>query len=208
MANADLGRLLVPTICALANSDVLVVAATGGRPISDLLDRFGGRLPDNVRAAEFLPYAELLRKTAVMVTNGGFGGVQQALTAGVPLVVAGDTEDKPEVAARVAWAGAGVNLWTGAPSPARLGRAVAKVLRDPRYRLAAQRLQREIATHGDPVPTIIDSLEQRISSAGPAVPASRPLSLASRRDSTDRSAASARRRKPQRRARRARRDAA
>ena len=40
-----------------------------------------------------------------MVTNGGYGGVQQALANGVPLVVAGDSEDKPEVAARVAVVG-------------------------------------------------------------------------------------------------------
>ena len=51
-----------------------------------------------------------------MVTNGGYGAVQRALTTGVPLVVAGDTEDKPEVAARVEWFGVGVNLRTGVPT--------------------------------------------------------------------------------------------
>jgi UDP:flavonoid glycosyltransferase YjiC (YdhE family) len=30
-----------------------------------------------------------------MVTNGGYGGVQAALANGVPLVVAGATEEKP-----------------------------------------------------------------------------------------------------------------
>jgi UDP:flavonoid glycosyltransferase YjiC (YdhE family) len=105
-----------------------------------------------------------------MVTNGGIGGVQQALAAGVPLVVAGDTEDKPEVAGRVAWAGAGVNLWTGAPSPARVRRGVTTVLRDPRYRVAAARLQREIADHGDPVATIVESLERRIGGSSRATP--------------------------------------
>ena len=39
-------------------------------------------------------------------------------------VVAGSTEDKPEVAARVAWSGAGVNLRSGSPSAARVRRAV------------------------------------------------------------------------------------
>jgi hypothetical protein len=52
----------------------------------------------------------------VMVTNGGYGGVQMALSYGVPLVVAGASEDKPEVGARVAWSGAGLNLKTGKPS--------------------------------------------------------------------------------------------
>ena len=54
-----------------------------------------------------------------MVTNGGYGGVQIALSYGVPLVVAGTTEDKPEVAARVAWSGAGINLKTATPAPQR-----------------------------------------------------------------------------------------
>ena len=57
-------------------------------------------MPDNVRVAEMLPYSELLPKTDLMVTNGGYGGVQMALANGVPLVVAGAREDKPEVAAR------------------------------------------------------------------------------------------------------------
>ena len=63
-----------------------------------------------------------------MVTNGGYGAVQRALSMGVPLVVAGNTEDKPEVAARVAWTGAGVNLRTGTPTPSAVRAAVREVL--------------------------------------------------------------------------------
>ena len=157
--NADLGKLLVPALRALAADDVLVVASTGGRPLSVLHDALGGALPPNARLAEFLPYDELLVRTDVMVTNGGFGGVQRALSAGVPLVVAGATEDKPEVAARVGWSGAGINLRTGSPSPSRLRRAVRRALNDPRYRTAAIRLQREIAAQGDPLVTIVDTIE-------------------------------------------------
>jgi formate dehydrogenase assembly factor FdhD len=40
----------------------------------------------------------LLPKVDVMVTNGGYGGVQRAVSTGVPLVVAGSTEDELEVA--------------------------------------------------------------------------------------------------------------
>jgi UDP:flavonoid glycosyltransferase YjiC (YdhE family) len=47
---------------------------------------------------------------------------------GVPLVVAGDTEDKPEVAARVAWSGVGITLRTGRPRPDRLRAAVRRRL--------------------------------------------------------------------------------
>jgi UDP:flavonoid glycosyltransferase YjiC (YdhE family) len=160
MANRDLSRLMVPTLRGLARDDVLVVASTGGRPVEQLVEQHGGPLPDNVRVASFLPYDELLPRTSVMVTNGGFGGVQQALAYGVPLVVAGSTEDKPEVAARVAWSGTGVNLRTGSPGPGRVRRAVRRVLASPSYRREAGRLQREIAELGDPVRTVAETLVQ------------------------------------------------
>jgi len=59
--------------------------------------------------------------------------VQRALSTGVPLVVAGDTEDKPEVAARVAWSGAGIDLRTGAPTVKAIRHAVREVLGNGRY---------------------------------------------------------------------------
>lgn len=159
MANVDLRELLVPTIGGLADDDVLVVASTGGRAVAGLIAQLGGRLPGNARVAEFLPYARLLPKTDVMVTNGGFGGVQQALLHGLPLVVAGATEDKPEVAGRVAWSGVGLNLRTGSPSPRQVRRAVHSVLQNARFRSAAAGLQRQIFEQGDPVSTIVSALE-------------------------------------------------
>lgn len=160
MDNVDLGKLLAPGIRGLAADDVLVVASTGRRPARELLALLGGRLPANVRMAEFLPYSQLLPKTDVVVTNGGFGGVQRALAHGVPLVVAGVTEDKPEVGARVAWSGSGVNLRTGTPSARRVRRAVRSVLDRPSYRAGAERLQREIAELGDPLVSIVGALDE------------------------------------------------
>jgi MGT family glycosyltransferase len=165
MDNVDLGKLVAPTMRGLAAEDVLVVASTGHRPLADLLQLMGGRLPDNARAAEFLPYDQLLPRADVVVSNGGFGGVQQALSHGLPLVVAGATEDKPEVAARVAWCGAGVNLRTGAPAPTRIRRAVRAVLTRPHYRAAARRLQLEIAEQRNPVAVIAETLEGLVLSA-------------------------------------------
>lgn len=139
IANTDPTELVRPAVDALAADDVLVVVTTGGRPVAEL-----GPLPGNVRAAEYLPYDRLFPHVDVLVTNGGYGGVHYALAHGVPLVVAGATEDKPEVAARVAWSGAGIDLRTGRPSAARLRRAVRRVLATPRHRAAAARLATEI----------------------------------------------------------------
>jgi UDP:flavonoid glycosyltransferase YjiC (YdhE family) len=153
--NADLGRLLLLTTRALAHDDVLVVATTGGPDPGPL--RRG--LPANVRLERFVPHDRLLPHVDVMVTNGGYGGVQQALANGVPLVVAGDSEDKPEVAARVQWSGTGINLHTGRPSQAMVARAVRRILSHDSYRHRARKLQDEIAA-SDPLGTISRTLAQ------------------------------------------------
>jgi MGT family glycosyltransferase len=141
IANKDFDQLIAPALTGLAGDDVLVVVSTGGRPVSDLPP-----LPANARAAEYLPYDELLPKTAVYVTNGGYGGVQYALRYGVPIVVTGGQEDKPEVGARIAWSGVGRRFKTERPSPAALRKAVRAVLREPRYRAASAAMAAEMAS--------------------------------------------------------------
>jgi UDP:flavonoid glycosyltransferase YjiC (YdhE family) len=143
----DPSQLLVPTLQALAGQEVLVVATTGGQP-ADTIPLTP--LPANVRLAPFIPYFHLLPQVDVMVTNGGYGGVQAALANGIPLVAAGRTEEKPEICARVAWAGVGINLKTNRPTPDRIREAVRAVLADPRYRHNAQRLAADIARHDAP----------------------------------------------------------
>lgn len=139
--NADPGELIEPTLRGLAGEDVLVVATTGD--VSDL----PGPVPGNARVEAFIPHNRLLRHVDVMVTNGGYGGVQYALSHGVPLVVAGDKADKPEVAARVAWSGAGVNLRTGQPTPVSVAAAVRRVLNEPGFRAAARSLSTEMGRY-------------------------------------------------------------
>ncbi|MGP4058839.1 glycosyltransferase [Mycobacterium sp. 4D054] len=135
--NADLRRLVEPTIEALAAENVTLVVTTGGRPLSEIRTS----LPANTFAAEYLPHEVLLPRVDVMVTNGGYGAVQRALAAGVPMVVAGRTEDKPEVAARVRHFGVGVDLRTATPTSHTVRRAVRQVLHDAAYRAQARRLQ-------------------------------------------------------------------
>jgi UDP:flavonoid glycosyltransferase YjiC (YdhE family) len=147
--------LIAPTLEGLANEDVLVVVSTGNRPVEEI----GlGTLPRNARVAPFLSYPDLLPKTSVMITNGGYGGVQMALSHGVPLIVAGASEDKPEVAARVAWSGAGLNLKTGKPTPQAVRNAVRTILDDSRYRARAQMLAAEYRRF-DPIQRVTQIVE-------------------------------------------------
>jgi MGT family glycosyltransferase len=138
----DAGNLILPAIEALANDNVLVIVTTGGQPIDNLgLDS----MPANVRVEQFIPYEHLLPHVDVMVTNAGFNGVQLALANGVPLVTAGQTEEKPEICARVQWAGVGIDLKTSTPRPSQIRDAVMKILGSSQYRQRAFRFKTEIA---------------------------------------------------------------
>ena len=136
----DPSQLLIPTIKALAKEDVLVVVTTGGIPLEKVvLDS----LPDNLRLEKFLPHYYLLPHVDVMVTNGGYGGVQMAIATGVPMIVAGATEEKPEVANHVVYAGVGLYLKTQSPSESQIRTAVQTLLHDPKYKQRSLNLQRE-----------------------------------------------------------------
>lgn len=160
--NIDLKEIIHPTIQGLAEEDALVVVTTGGRPVENI-----GRLPSNVRAAEFIPYHELLPHTDVYVTNGGYGGIHFAMQYGVPIVTAGDTEDKPESCARVDWTGVGINLQTGQPSSAAMRRAVRRVLDEPQFRESSQRMAAEISK-SQGTDTLVATVAELLGAEAPA----------------------------------------
>jgi UDP:flavonoid glycosyltransferase YjiC (YdhE family) len=136
VANSDLEDLVFPTMRALADEDVLVVAITGSKDV-----RYdSSKLPANARIAPLLPYDELLPLTSVLVTNGGYGTVNQALSNGIPVVVSGTTEDKPEVGARVSRSGTGIDLRSAKPSQAKIRQAVRRVIDERAFREQAQKL--------------------------------------------------------------------
>jgi UDP:flavonoid glycosyltransferase YjiC (YdhE family) len=142
LANADFGELVEPTLAALADrEDLLVLATTGGRPVTALQQR----IPANTRVSSFLPFRDLLPRVSVLVTNGGYGSVSLALAAGVPIVSAGLTEDKAEVNARIGWSGVGLNLATNTPSPEVLRSAVDRALQEPGFRQRAGAMREAFA---------------------------------------------------------------
>jgi MGT family glycosyltransferase len=142
VANHNFGLLIAPTLAALANEpDVLVVATMGGRPV----EAIPGAVPSNARVASFLPFEWLLPRVDALVTNGGYGSVNQAMSFGIPLVTAGMTEDKADVNARVAWSGVGLNLATNEPTKEALRAAIRTVLDRPAYRMRASQMAGEFA---------------------------------------------------------------
>jgi MGT family glycosyltransferase len=134
-ANRNLDQLLQPAIEGLANEDVEILATTGGTSTDRLI-------PDsNAHVATYVPYEDVLPETAVFVTNGGYNGVMEALSFGVPIIVAGTTQDKPRVGHRVEWSGVGINLKTATPTKEQVRDAVKEILSNPSYRERAKTVQ-------------------------------------------------------------------
>lgn len=153
-ANIDPSDLIRPALDALADRDVLAVVATGERG----RDRLPFAVPANGRVAGFLPYPQLLPRVSAVITNGGWGGTLAALSHGIPLVIAGGDLDKPEIAARVAWTGAGVNLKTGTPTVAQVRAGYERVAADTSMTDAAARVGAQLRSLGG-APRAADLLE-------------------------------------------------
>jgi MGT family glycosyltransferase len=149
----DPSELILPALRGLATQDVLAIVTTT-HPIED------SDLPANARVAAYISYHVAMPLLAAVVTNGGYGGVQMALRYGVPLVVAGGSEEKPEIAARVAWCGAGIRLRTGRPSASNVAAAVTEVLSNARYKIRADEIAQQMQHHDAPneAATLIEQL--------------------------------------------------
>lgn len=140
----DPADLLMPTLDGLAHDPVRVIGTTAGAA-------YEGHVPANARLVDYVPFPAIVPHASVGVTNGGWGGVLAMLATGVPLVVAGGTLDKPEIAARVAWSGAGLDLRTGHPRPIRVRNAVRRVIGESQFRARAKEIAAEFDALGGAV---------------------------------------------------------
>jgi UDP:flavonoid glycosyltransferase YjiC (YdhE family) len=95
-----------------------------------------GPVGPNVHIARWVPQADVLPHTSVMVCHGGSGTVTGGLAAGVPMVVLPLFADQPHNAKRVAELGAGIAL----DSTTDLSEAVRRLIVDPSYTEEARRV--------------------------------------------------------------------
>ncbi len=93
----------------------------------------------NVTVVAAAPHSQILRRAAAVVTHGGHGTVVRALAAGVPMVVLPHGRDQADNARRITSRGAGIALRRSA-KPTKIATAVERLLDNPAYRVAAERL--------------------------------------------------------------------
>ena len=143
IANRDFGQVVAPALVALGGrKDVTIIVTTGGQPAESI----PVAIPSNARIASFLPYAQIMPEINLLITNGGYGTVNMAISHGIPIISAGLTEDKEEVSAHVQWSGAGIDLRTNQATPEAIKHAVDEIFTQPGYRERAQQLSLEFAS--------------------------------------------------------------
>jgi MGT family glycosyltransferase len=147
---------------AVAGLDVHLMIAHGGM----LGEREAARLPGHPSVHSYVPQRAVLSRCSLAITHCGFNTVMDALSFGVPLVGMPITFEQPATGARLQRVGAG-EVIHGWRSPARIRKAVERVLAEPTYRKSAEKLSAEIAEAGG-VHRAVDIIEQCAGCAAPA----------------------------------------
>lgn len=98
-------------------------------------------VPDNVVVVPSAPHGQIFPHASAFVTHCGHGSVMRALAAGVPLVALPMGRDQDAAAVRIVVRGLGLRPKR---TPAAIAEAVRRVLDDPSFRAAAQRMAAEL----------------------------------------------------------------
>ncbi|MFG1621900.1 macrolide family glycosyltransferase [Kribbella sp. NPDC049227] len=157
-ADPQLLRTLATALAPLAET---VVLATGQTDPSALTP-----LPANVLARRSVPQPEVLARASLFVTHGGMNGVNEAMYAGVPMLVVPQGADQPLVAGRVVELGAGSTIRTQDITETLVQTLARQLLEEPKFRAAALALQIAEREPGG-FRRAADELEQYLRAAGP-----------------------------------------
>ncbi|WP_405866121.1 macrolide family glycosyltransferase [Streptomyces sp. NBC_00005] len=165
--NAD-PQLLRTFATALAPLGGTVILSTGQTDPAAL-----GPLPANVFPRRSVPQPEVLARAALFVTHGGMNSVNEALYAGVPMLVVPQGADQPMVARRVVELGTGLSIRTRDVTGVSVRVLARRLLDHSGFREAATTLRTAQQEAGG-YRRAADELEQYVKAAG-SVRASAPV---------------------------------
>ncbi|HEY4036236.1 MAG TPA: glycosyltransferase [Ktedonobacteraceae bacterium] len=134
----------------------LVLSLGGGSQVDEYTD-----LQKHALIVDYAPQLDLLSRAHLTITHAGLNTVLESLRQGVPMVAIPVTNDQPGVAARVAYAGAGIVVPRSKLNTTRLRAAIRRVLATDSYRQSAASLQTAIHRTGG-VKRAVDVVEQAI----------------------------------------------
>jgi MGT family glycosyltransferase len=127
----------------LADAPWQIILATGGE--SGI-----GPAPANCIVRPTVPQVEILRRASAFVTHGGMNSVQEALSYGVPMVLAPRAADQFWISARTAELGAGLVMDASRFHAGAIRANLAAVLGGAGYAAAAARIAKSLDEAGGP----------------------------------------------------------
>ncbi|WP_033324666.1 activator-dependent family glycosyltransferase [Streptomyces yerevanensis] len=134
---------------AVADLDIEIIATM------DSLQRENLRqVPDNTRLADFIPLQALLPSCSAIVHHGGSGTWGTAMLYGVPQIVIAATWDTPVKGRHLQRVGAGLYIPAGELKPDLLRENLVRILEEPSFREAAERLRQEALVEPTPNDTV------------------------------------------------------
>ncbi|MGI9022061.1 MAG: glycosyltransferase [Acidimicrobiales bacterium] len=138
--NTDLSQVAA-AVDGLAGLPVRVVVTLGPRADPAVM----GPQPPNVHVARYIPQTELLPHCAAVVSHAGSGTFLASLAQGLPHLCIPQAADQFDNAATCVRSGAGLALAPGTATAAAVREGVERLLSDPSFRSAAERVAGEIA---------------------------------------------------------------
>jgi UDP:flavonoid glycosyltransferase YjiC (YdhE family) len=149
----NVNHLILPTIEACKDLPVRVVVCAVH------VERPAGELPENVRWAQWIPFEDIFPHTSLVISSGGYGALSQAFANGIPMILAGMTEDKQHNGMLGEATGAAINLKTQTPSVEQVRDAVLEIQNNASYKREAEELRKAYADC-DPVGSIVEAIEE------------------------------------------------
>ncbi|UPK71759.1 glycosyltransferase [Chitinophaga filiformis] len=144
----DVNNIIIPTLEAFRNTNVLTIVATGGSGTEALRAKYPY---SNVIIEDYIPFADVMPYADVFITDGGYDGVLLSLQHRLPIIAAGTDECKNETCARIGYMKYGINLHTENPGADQISKAFDTILATPLYKTNISRLKEELSQY-DPVP--------------------------------------------------------
>ena len=155
-------RMLAMAARALGGLPLTVILLAGeGRELAGLEL---GPLASNVMLRPHAPLSDVLPLADAVVTNGNSESVLAALQAGLPTVVLPSIWDQAEMAWRVAESGVGLRVSGWRATPAKLRRAVLRVLEEPGFGDCAAKMGAALASRGGPA-RAAEAIDELVGSA-------------------------------------------
>ena len=144
------------TLVALRELDVRVLVTVGPHADPAVL----GEQPDRVRVERYVPQTQVLPECDVIVSHAGSGTSLATLALGLPQLCLPQGADQFLNATAIASAGAGISLMPGEQEAGAIRDAVARLIDDPSFREASQRISVSIASMPSPddVAELLESL--------------------------------------------------